>query len=77
MEERRQNGGFRRKIVQDYVKSIDDGTKRLVCYLFMRNYEDFEIRKILHISKKRLGKIKDQIAFDLLKAGIQYQNRSL
>ncbi len=73
MEERRQNGGFRRKIVQDYVKSIDDDTKRLVCYLFMRNYEDFEIRKILNISKKRLGKIKDQIAFDLLKAGIRNQ----
>ncbi len=71
MEERRQNGGFRRKIVQDYVKSVDDDTKRLVCYLFMRNYEDFEIRKILNISKKRFGKIKDQIAFDLLKAGIR------
>ncbi len=75
MEERRQNCGHRCKIVQDYVKSIDDDTKRLVCYLFMRNYEDFEIRKILHISKKRLGKIKDQIAFDLLKAGIRNQRK--
>ncbi len=73
MEKRRQNGGFRRKIVQDYLKSIDDDTKRLVCYLYMRNYKDGEIRKILHISKKRLGKIKDQIAFDLLKAGIRNQ----
>ncbi len=74
MKKRRQNGGFRRKIVQDYLKSIDDDTKRLVCYLFMRNYNDFEIRKILKITPSCLKQVKDQIAFDLLKAGIRNQN---
>ncbi len=75
MEERRQNCGHRCKIVQDYVKSIDDDTKRLVCYLFMRNYNDREVCKILRISYKQLKQIKDQITFDLLKAGIRNREK--
>ena len=57
MEERRQNGGRRRQIVQEFVKNITDDTRRLVCFL--------------KIDKQRLQQIKTQLAFDLIKAGIR------
>ena len=63
MEERRQNGGRRRQIVQEFVKNITDDTRRLVCY--------GAIRRILKIDKQRLQQIKTQLAFDLIKAGIR------
>ena len=69
--ERRQNGGQRRKIVQDYVRNIDNDQERLVCYLYMNNYEDFEIRKILRINQMRLDEIKEDIHRNLTAAGIR------
>ena len=69
--ERRQNGGYRRKIVQDYVRNIDNDQERLVCYLYMNNYEDFEIRKILRINQMRLDEIKEDIHRNLTAAGIR------
>ena len=69
--ERRQNGGYRRKIVQDYVRNIDNDQERLVCYLYMNNYEDFEIRKILRIKQERLDEIKEDIRRNLTAAGIR------
>ena len=69
--ERRQNGGYRRKIVQDYVRNIDNDQERLVCYLYMNNYEDFEIRKILRINQMRLDEIKEDIRRNLTAAGIR------
>ena len=69
--ERRQNGGRRRKIVQDYLAGIENDQERLVCYLYVNNYEDFEIRKFLRIAQKQLNEIKDAIRKHLIAAGIQ------
>ena len=69
--ERRQNAGERCKIVQDYLKNISNDQVRLVCYLYVNNYEDFEIRKILRISQTRLNEIKEMIRRDLTAAGIR------
>jgi len=69
--ERRQNGGERCKIVQDYLKGINDDQERLVCYLYVKNYDDFEIRRFMRISQKRLNKIKDEIRKNLIAAGIK------
>lgn len=71
MEERRQNGGRRRQIVQEFVTNITDDTRRLVCFLYMNGYKDGAIRRILKIDKQRLRQIKTQLAFDLIKAGIR------
>ena len=46
MKERRQNGGRRRQIVQEFVKNITDDTPRLVCFLYMNGYKDGAIRRI-------------------------------
>ena len=69
--ERRQNGGRRRKIVQDYLAGISDDQERLVCYLYVNNYEDFEIRKFLRIAQKQLDDIKAEIRKHLIAAGIE------
>ena len=69
--ERRQNGGQRRKIVQEYLAGISDDQERLVCYLYVHNYDDFEIRKIMRIAQKRLNEIKAVIREHLIAAGIQ------
>ena len=71
MEERRQNSGRRRQIVQEFVKDITDDTRRLVCFLYMNGYKDGAIRRILKIDRQRLRQIKTQLAFDLIKAGIR------
>ena len=71
MEERIQNGGRRRQIVQEFVKNITDDTRRLVCFLYMNGYKDGAIRRILKIDRQRLRQIKTQLAFDLIKAGIR------
>ena len=71
MEERRQNGGRRRQIVQEFVENITDDTRRLVCFLYMNGYKDGAIRRILKIDRQRLRQIKTQLAFDLIKAGIR------
>ena len=69
--ERRQNGGRRRKIVQDYLAGISDDQERIVCYLYVHNYDDFEIRKIMRIAQKRLNEIKAEIRKHLIAAGIE------
>ena len=69
--ERRQNGGRRRKIVQDYLTGIENDQERLVCYLYVNNYEDFEIRKFLRIAQKQLDDIKSVIREHLIAAGIE------
>jgi len=71
---RRQNNGRRCFIVQQFVLEITDDTKRLVCFLYMRNCSDKEIRRELHLSRKKLEDIKLQLAFDLKKAGIVVDN---
>ena len=69
--ERRQDGGQRRKIVQEYIRSIDNDQERTVCYLYENNYDDYDIRKCLRITQKRLNEIKAEIRKKLVAAGIQ------
>ena len=69
--ERRQNGGRQRYIVQQFVKNISDDTERLVCFMYMRNASDQEIRKQLNITQERLEAIKLKLAIDMKNAGIR------
>ena len=69
--ERRQDGGQRRKIVQEYIRSIDNDQERTVCYLYENNYDDYDIRKCLRITQKRLNEIKAEIRKKLVAAGIE------
>ena len=68
--ERRQNCGLRRKIVRDYLKNISNTPRRLVCYLYINNCDDFEVRKFLRITWRQLDEIKEAIRRDLIAAGI-------
>ena len=68
---KRQNGGRRCQIVQEFVTDITDETERLVCFLYMNNYTDREICRRLHLTPARLENIKLKLAFDLKKAGIR------
>ena len=68
--ERRQNGGQKCRIVQEFVKKITNDTERLVCFLYMKNHDDREIRRVLKLSQKQLNSIKLKLAFDLRNAGI-------
>ena len=69
--EKRQNGGRKRYIVQQFVKNISDDTERLVCFMYMRNADDKEIRKQLNITQERLEEIKLKLAIDMKNAGIR------
>ena len=42
-----------------------------MCYLYVNNYEDFEIRKFLRIAQKQLDDIKAEIRKHLIAAGIE------
>jgi len=57
--------------VQQFVKNISDDTERLVCFLYMRNASDQEIRKQLNITQERLEAIKLKLAIDMKNAGIR------
>ena len=69
--DKRQNGGRRREIVQRFVTTLTDNTERLVCFLYMNNYTDAEVRKELHLDRPRLEAIKLKLAMDMKKAGIR------
>ena len=69
--EKRQNSGRKRYIVQQFVKNIADDTERLVCFMYMRNADDKEIRKQLNITQERLDAIKLKLAIDMKNAGIR------
>jgi len=67
----RQSDSYRCQIVRQFLLTITDETTRLTCFLYMRGFQDSEILRALRIGKPRLKQIKDQLAFDLLKAGIR------
>ena len=69
--ERRQDGGQRRKIVQEYIRSIDNDQERTVCYLYVNNFDDYEVRRFLRISRKQLEDIRGVIRKALIAAGIK------
>ena len=56
--------------MQDYLAGISNDQERLVCYLYVHNYDDFEIRTIMRIAQKRLNEIKAVIRKNLIAAGI-------
>ena len=53
------------------MKSINSDTERLVCFLYLSNYEDGEICRELKIKRKQLKGIKESIRKKLLQAGIR------
>ncbi len=69
--ERRQNDGQKCRIVREFVKNIADDTQRLVCFLYMRGFKDGAVCRHLKIDREKLQRIKTQLAFDLLRAGIR------
>ena len=42
-----------------------------MCFLYVNNYDDFEIRRFMRITQKRLNEIKTVIRRNLIAAGIQ------
>jgi len=48
-----------------------DEIERIVCYLYIRNFDDYEVMKELHIDRKRLKEIKTGIRRKLVAAGIK------
>jgi len=69
--EQRQSDSYRCQIVRQFLLTINDETTRLTCFLYMRGFQDSEILRALHLPQQQLRNIKDQLAFDLIKAGIQ------
>lgn len=61
----------RARIVEKYLYELTDDKQRLVCFLFMRNATEKEIRKTLKINSAELEGIKLQIAIGLRQAGIR------
>ena len=73
MENKQQSGEIRRQIVRDFVKQITNDILRKTCFLYMRGYGDEAVRNTLKIDELCLHLIKTQLAFDLIKAGIRFQ----
>jgi pyruvate-ferredoxin/flavodoxin oxidoreductase len=59
------------RVAPAFVKNIADDTERLVCFMYMRNASDQEIRKQLNITQERLEAIKLKLAIDMKNAGIR------
>lgn len=70
-EMRRQNNGQRCRIIQEYVRNIENDTERLICFLFMRNFTDRQVCMQLGISRQRLKLIKNRLAKALESTGIR------
>jgi len=68
---KRQNSQERVRIVENFLASLEDDKQRIVCFLFMRNATEKEIRKAVKISSAELEGIKLQIAIGLRQAGIR------
>ena len=69
--ERQQDRGMRFLIVQQFIQQIDNDQERIVCYCYMQQLDDYEIRKQLHIRQSVLDRIKQKLADGLLRAGIR------
>lgn len=69
--ERRQNNGRRCQIVQAFVMTIENDTERLVCFLYMQNYTDNQVRRQLGINRPGLAALKLKLAIELRQYGIR------
>lgn len=70
-ETRRQNNGQRCRIIQGFVRNIENDIERLVCFLFMRNFSNRQVCAQLGISRRRLKQIKSKLSDALVSAGIR------
>lgn len=68
---KRQNTQERDRIVENYLYSLEDDKQRIVCFLFMQNATEKEVRKAVKITSTELEGIKLQIAIGLRQAGIR------
>ena len=58
-------------IVRQFIQQIDNDQERIICYCYMQQLDDHEIRKQLRIRQSVLDRIKQKLADGLLKAGIR------
>ena len=70
-EERRSRRAERRRIVRDYLDTLDDGVLAKVCYLYTRGLGDADVMRELGLEPHALAQIKTQIAEGLVCAGIE------
>ncbi|MBR3821439.1 MAG: hypothetical protein IKJ37_07435 [Kiritimatiellae bacterium] len=60
-----------RKIVKDFLASLDDNTLIKTAYLFMQGYSDDKVMRELDLDETALKQVKNQLAVGLKLAGIE------
>jgi hypothetical protein len=61
----------KRKIVKDFLASLDDSTFIKTAYLFMQGYSDDKVMHELDLDETALKQVKNQLAVGLKLAGIE------
>lgn len=61
----------KRKIVKDFLASLDDSTLIKTAYLFMQGYNDDKVMRELDLDETALKQVKNQLAIGLKLAGIE------
>ena len=61
----------KRKIVKDFLASLDDSTLIKTAYLFMQGYIDDKVMRELDLDETALKQVKNQLAVGLKLAGIE------
>ena len=61
----------KRKIVKDFLASLDDSTLIKTAYLFMQGYSDDKVMRELDLDETALKQVKNQLAVGLKLAGIE------
>ena len=61
----------KRKIVKDFLASLDDSTLIKTAYLFMQGYSDDKVIRELDLDETTLKQVKNQLAVGLKLAGIE------
>ena len=61
----------KRKIVKDFLASLDDSTLIKTAYLFMQGYSDDKVMRELDLDETALKQVKNQLAIGLKLAGIE------
>ena len=61
----------KRKIVKDFLASLDDSTLIKTAYLFMQGFSDDKVMRELDLDETALKQVKNQLAIGLKLAGIE------
>ena len=61
----------KRKIVKDFLASLDDSTLIKTAYLFMQGFSDDKVMRELDLDETALKQVKNQLAVGLKLAGIE------